>query len=329
MGLDHVKISYNNFNTLGGNAIKGFWDGFVGHTDPYEGHHVEISHNVMTKIHRIGIEIQTVGRNACPGGCNYSLMPNDGTVIKDNFYHSPAFVGDPFGFSLMVGGTNVQIINNTAADEDATCYLPLGIGLENTMNGGLLQGNVTSAVYQTCTGKYNKSHGWAGTIVSGYTSAGYTDNFYNNFSCGDGVRKSTLISNDPQNNATMNERADYGSTTCPEEVATTHISMLFRSSNNPVFAGVSTGTFHVALTSTLSIQFVQFFVDGSRNPVGTQEVQDVNPNFSINPQWLYHATINLSDLSDGTHKITAVATDVAGETQAVSQSFTKAAYHIH
>src|ERR1700733_3446292 len=321
MGLDNVKINCNHFDTLGGNAIKGFWDGFVGHIDPYEAHHVEISHNVMTKIHRIGIEIQTVGRNLCPGGCNFSLMPNDGTVVKDNFYHNPAFTGDPFGFSLMVGGTNVQIINNTAVDEDPTCYLPLGIGLENTMNGGLLQGNVTSAVYQNCTAEFNRGHGWAGTLVSGYTSAGYTDNFYNNFSCGDGVKKSTLISNDPQNSATMNERADYGSTTCPDAVASTHISMVFTSSDHQSFKRASTGTFNVALTSTLSIQSVQFIVDDSHNPVVTQEVQDFNPNFSLNPQWFYHATVDLSGLRSGVHRITAVATDVAGGIQTTSQSF--------
>jgi hypothetical protein len=327
MGLDNIKINYNNFDTLGGNAIKGFWDGFVGHKNPYEAHHVEISHNVMTKIHRIGIEVQTVGRDLCPGGCNFSLMPNDGTVIKDNFYHNPAFTGDPFGFSLMVGGTNVQITNNTAVDEDPICYLPLGIGLENTMNGGLLQGNVTSAVYQSCTAKYNGSHGWAGTLVSGYTSTGYTDSFYNNFACGDGVKKSTLLSNDPQNSATMNERADYGSTACPEAVASTHISILFTSSDHQSFTGAGTGTFNVALTSTLSIQFVQFVVDDSRSPVVTQEVQDFNPNFSINPQWLYHATVDLSGLKNGIHRITAVATDVAGGTQTTSQSFTiKAVY---
>jgi hypothetical protein len=327
MGLDNVKINYNQFDILGGNAIKGFWDGFVGHIDPYEAHHVEIAHNVMTRIHRIGIEIQTVGRDLCPGGCNFSLMPNDGTVIKDNFYHNPAFTGDPFGFSLMVGGTNVQIINNTAVDEDPTCYLPLGIGLENTMNGGLLQGNVTSAVYQNCTAKFNRSHGWAGTLVSGYTSAGYTDNFYNNFACGDGVKKSTLISSDPQNSATMNERADYGSTTCPESVASTHISILFTSSDHQSFTGLGPGTFNVALTSTLSIQFVQFVVDDSRNPVVTQEVQDFNPNFPLNPQWLYHATVDLSGLKSGVHRITAVATDVAGGMQTTSQSFmTKLVY---
>lgn len=321
MGMDRVSINNNHFDALGGNAIKGFWDGFVGHIHPYEGHQVEISHNVMTRIHRIGIEVQVAGRGACPGGCNYSLIPTDGTVIKDNLYYNPAFAADPFGFSLMVGGTNVQIINNSAVDEAATCYWPLGIALENTMNGGLLQGNVMSSTYQSCAGGYNKRHGWAGIIVSGYTSAGYTDNFYNNFACGDGVISSALVTDDPLNSATMNERADFGSTTCPKAMAASNISIQFASGNNRIFAGEATGTFNIALTSTLSIQFVQFFLDNSRNPAATQEVQDFNPHFSTNPQWLYHATVDLSGLPDGAHKITVVATDVAGGTQAISREF--------
>jgi len=102
---------------------------------------------------------------------------------------------------------------------------------------------------------------------------------------------------------------------------------LFTSSDHQSFTGAGTGTFNVALTSTLSIQFVQFVVDDSRSPVVTQEVQDFNPNFSINPQWLYHATVDLSGLKNGIHRITAVATDVAGGTQTTSQSFTiKAVY---
>lgn len=321
MGLDNVVIDYNSFDTLAGNAIKGFWDGFMGKIHPYHGHNVEISHNVMTRIHRIGIEVQTVGKGVCQGGCNYSLIPNDGVVINDNFFHLPAFTADPFGFSLMVGGTHVQILNNTAVDEDPVCYWPLGIGLENTMNGGLIQGNVVRAVYQNCSAEFNRSHGWAGILVSGYTTEGYRDDFFNNVACGDGRTGPTLVSDDPDNHATMNERADYGAAECPTDVASSKITMAFTSLDRRSFSTTGSARFEIALTSTLSIQNVRFFVDRSRTPVAIQEVQDFNPEFSKDPQWLYHATINLSSLKPGPHTVTAVATDVAGGEASLAQSF--------
>lgn len=321
MGLDNVKINYNSFDTLSGNAIKGFWDGFLGRIHPYQGHNVEISHNVMTRIHRIGIEIQGVGNAACPGGCNYSLMTTDGTIINDNFYHLPAFTGDPFGFSLMVGGTDVRILNNTAVAEDPTCYWPLGIALENSMDGGVIQGNVMRAAYQNCSADFNKSHGWAGALVSGYTTAGSRDDFFNNIACGDSINGSMLIGNDPDNHATMNERADYGAHWCPADMASSKITMAFTLADHRSLARAGSATFNIRLISTLSIQSVQFFLDKLSIPVVTQEVQDFNPAFSEDPQWLYHATVDLSSLKQGAHTITARAVDVAGGEATVSQSF--------
>lgn len=321
MGLDNVKINYNTFELIGSNAIKGFWDGFVGHIAPYEGHNVEISHNVMTKVHRIGIEVQTAGKGVCPGGCDYSRLPSDGTIIKDNFFHDPAFPADPFGLSLMVGGTNVQILNNTTVAESPKCYWPLGIALENTMNGGLAQGNVMSAVYQECSGDFNKSHGWAGMLVSGYTTKGYIDNFFNNVACGDSVAGPVLIGDDPENHATMNEQADYGTKTCPADPASTHIWMEFTSANDRKLNRTDSGTFSLRLASKLSIQFVEFFLDGAQKPFATQEIQDFNPEFSKDRLWLYHADVKLADLRTGKHAVTAVATDVAGGKQSIAQSF--------
>lgn len=321
MGLDNVKISYNSFDTLSGNAIKGFWDGFLGRVHPYQGHNVEISHNVMTRIHRIGIEIQGVGNAACPGGCNYRLMTTDGTTINDNFYHLPAFTGDPFAYSLMVGGTHVQILNNTAVDEDPACYWPLGIPLENSINGGLIQGNVIRAAYQNCSGDFNKSHGWAGALVSGYTTAGSRDDFFNNIACGDSVTSSTLVSDDPENHATMNERADFGVRQCPAEMLSSKIEMAFTSPDNRTLLRTGSSTFSLAISSTLSIESVRFFLDHSPTPVATQELQDFNPRFSEDPRWLYHATLESSGLKSGPHTITAVATDVAGGEASVAQVF--------
>lgn len=322
MGLDNVKINYNSFDTLSGDAIKGFWDGFVGRIKPYQGRNIEISHNVMTRIHRIGIEIQTVGNAACPGGCNYSLLPNDGVVVSDNYFHLPAFTADPFAFSLMIGGTHVKILNNTALAEDSSCYWPLGIPLENTMNGGLLQGNVIRATYQNCSADFNKSHGWAGALVSGFTIAGYRDDFFNNIACGDSVASSTLVSSDPENHAIMNERADYGARQCPADIVSSKIVMAFTSPENQKLSRTGSTRFNLALSSMLSIESVRFFLDNSPTPVVTQEIQDFNPKFGEDPRWLYHAAFDSSTLKPGSHTITAVATDVAGGEASISQAFT-------
>jgi hypothetical protein len=221
----------------------------------------------------------------------------------------------------MVGGTDVRILNNTAVAEDPTCYWPLGIALENSMDGGVIQGNVMRAAYQNCSADFNKSHGWAGALVSGYTTAGSRDDFFNNIACGDSINGSMLIGNDPDNHATMNERADYGAHWCPADMASSKITMAFTLADHRSLARAGSATFNIRLISTLSIQSVQFFLDKLSIPVVTQEVQDFNPAFSEDPQWLYHATVDLSSLKQGAHTITARAVDVAGGEATVSQSF--------
>lgn len=318
-GLDNVRINYNYFDSIGGNALKGFWDGFMGRKAPYTGHNIEMSHNVMVRVHRIGIEVQQAGQGNCPGGCDYSNNSADGVVFKDNFFHDPAFASDTFAYSFMVSGTNVQILNNTAVDENPDNYWPQGIAFENAMWGGLLQGNVMTSVYLRNVGNYNQFHAWSGKISSCCTNAGITNDYFNNFACGDGVT-STLVSLEPYNRATMNEKADYGAQTCPDNIASSNIALSFTSSRQPP-PGAAFRTFQVGVRSTLSVEHVEFFLDKSSAPIETQEIQDFNPDFSKDPIWLYHVTIPSSRLRRGTHKITVVATDITGTKQTVAQKF--------
>lgn len=319
-GIDNTKIDYNYFEDIGGDAIKGFWDGFLGNNYAFVAHNVEIAHNTMVGVHRIGIEVQANGKgNDCPGGCNDNQLTSDGTVIKDNFFHAPAFASDPFAYSLMVGGSNVLVLNNTGVDEDPNNYWPLGIGLENSMDGGVMQGNVISSVYVKNAGNYNWNHGWAGAIVSGYTFASVTDNFFNNVGCGDGLG-STLVWNDPDNYGTMNEQADYSSHTCASNPASSNITLSFSSDGNQTSTSAGPLTFQVGVESALSIEQVQFFLDNSSTPITTQEVQDFNPDFAANPLWLYHVALP-AGTPYGQHTITAVAIDVAGTKKSAAQQF--------
>ncbi len=283
-GWDNVKVDYNNFDTIGGNAIKGGNDHLLGYTDPYMGQNIDVSHNVMARVHRIGIEVQGSMSGACPGGCNYNAHYMDGVTANANYFHAPALAMDTFAFSLMFGATNVQILNNSAVDEVPTHVWPLGIGVENAFSGGLLQGNVISSVYVVNAGSYNGGHSWAGgPIDTGYTTAGYTNMFYNNYGCGDGYAPPSLIGYDPDANATVDEKAEYVASSCPANIATSNIVPAFTGSTDPTPTATS-WTFQLGVTSMLSIAQVQFFLDGSTTPLATQEIQDLNPDFSTTAQ---------------------------------------------
>jgi len=321
-GIDNTTIDDNRLDEIGYDGIKGFWDGFMGNTNPYLGHNVVISNNVITHYHRIGIEVQAAGQGNCPGGCNYNIVPTDGTVAKNNFVYLPALTNNVFAFSLMIGGTNAQIINNTGNNDVGTCYVRAGIGLENSMQGGVLQGNVIGSIPQSCY-----QNGWADFLASGYTQAGKTDYFQNNLFCGPGshAQGSVMSGQDPYDNATLVETADAWIDACPEgtDISSSNITIAFTSPSGQSFPSGGQGTFDVSVVSNLSIKQVDFFVDGAGAKVASQEVQDVNQDFATDHAWHYHATFDTTALSSGSHTLTAYATDVSNAVQSASQSFTR------
>jgi hypothetical protein len=315
-GLDNTTIDDNVMDQIGFNGIKGFWDGMMGFNNAYQAKNNVISNNVVTNYHRIAIEFQGAGMSNCPGGCNFTLSPNDGLVVKGNYAYKPAFTNNAFAFSFMGGSTNSLIINNTALNDVSTCYFRAAIGLEHSMDGGVLQGNVIGGVPQSCY-----ANGWADIVSAGYSKAQYTNRYQNNTFCGPGAgngdngTRTIWDGQDPYNLATMVENADLWTNSCPNP------SNIGASIINMAVASVNSSSFNISVVSNLSIRNVQFFVDGSSTPLITQEVQDYNGNFVNDRKWLYHAS--LSSVSSGSHTIKAVATDVSGATKSISQSFTK------
>jgi hypothetical protein len=316
-GLDQITIDSNVLDEIGYDGIKGFFDNQYG-TSPgwaLTSHNIVISNNVMTNVHRIGIEFQGIGYSGCPGGCNYNQNPSDGTTVSGNFWHAPAFLNNPFAYSILFGGTNAKYINNTGVVDSGTpCYYRPGIGIEDGDLGGLNIGNVIGSV-STCGGV-----GWA-AYVSDVNYFGGTDTYQNNVFCGAG--NPNVQQDSTANKATIVSRYNFSNTTCPNasSLATSSIAPVFTSANNQSFPSGGNGTWSVSVVSNLSIRNVQFFVDSSTSPVVTQVIQDVNTNFANDRKWLYHATINTAGLGGGSHTITAKATDVSGGTQSIAQTF--------
>jgi len=146
-----------------------------------------------------------------------------------------------------------------------------------------------------------------------------TTRFNNNVFCGPGVTANYIPSENGDSGNKNVEVGDYWAASCP--ALSSSISINFSSANNQSFAAGGNGAWSVSVVSGLSIRYVKFFIDGSSTPVVTQEIQDVNANFASDRKWLYHATLDTSNLGAGKHTITARATDVSGATQSVTGSF--------
>ncbi len=233
-GIDNTTLDSNSFDEISFDAIKGFNDGFSGNTNPYMSHGVVISNNVMTRVHRMGIETMGGGSN-CPGGCNFSVLTSTGMIVKSNYFHNPVFQQGVFGYSVALDVDGI-FMNNAAIVEIATCLWPLGTGVEHELSGGTFQGNVIGAIQQDCTGGYNPTYGWASYICPGYTIAGYTTTYQNNIACGDkAVNETASTNDDPLVGATIDEKYDYWANVCPaagSNLASSAITLSFTSSDN-------------------------------------------------------------------------------------------------
>jgi hypothetical protein len=324
-GLDHTVISNNSFDEMENDSMHFFSQGTGANNGGYTASGVVISNNVFTRQHRMSIEYQDFSSStACAGGCNNSAPTTTGTVIKNNYYHLPAwpYYGS-FPYSIATQAYNAHIINNTAIVESAVdpnnANHLLGYAFEMfaTNTGLLLQGNLVSSisnVQNTTT-----PHIWA-LAVANYPPGSASNVYTNNLFCGH--IQSPIISNYGTHTATYNYATNTG--TCPGGVGTTRssISLAFTSPNNQALLQGDTGTWNVSVVSNFSINHLQFFIDSSSTPVVTQEIQDVNTNFANDLMWLYHASIDTSGITPGSHTLTATATDVSGALQTISQSFT-------
>jgi hypothetical protein len=325
-GLDNTTIDSNTFDTIGYNAIKGFFDLLYSNTPgwAFTAHNIVISNNVMSNVHRIGIEAQGIGRGACAGGCNYAYNPSDGTIVSGNYWHDPAFQWDIMAFSILFGGTNAQYINNTGLNNAVKpCGVGAGIGIESGMLGGVARGNVIASVATACAGP-GGGFGFASYIVDTYNQAGFINRYENNTICGPGEPHRIDVNPLPEKGQVI-DRYNYKASVCPADtkLAASNIVPVFTSADNQSCPVVGNGTWSVAVVSNLSIRNVEFFVDDSLSPVMTQVLQDVNANFANDRKWFYHATINASVLGGGNHTITSKAMDVSGAARTVSQKCKK------
>jgi hypothetical protein len=286
----------------------------------FVGHNVSISYNTLTRIHRIGIEIQGTSNypSGCPGGCLIKVSVA-GLQVKGNYVHLPAWAYyNTYGYSLAEAatGSNDQFLNNTAIGEPASPgqgnQLAYGMELAHDDSGELIQGSVIASGLPNNLG-WNP---YLQTYPSGSTNINNT--FTNNLLCGT-PSSGTKIGGGGKYSSIANNL----SSTCPAGVgtATSSIVSAFTSANNQSFPTGGNGTWSLYVISNLSIRYVQFFLDGSNTPIATQELQDVNTNFANDRKWFYHGTINTSSLAAGTHTVTATTTDVSGVSQTVNQSF--------
>ena len=317
-GLDQTTINNNSFDLIASDGMHIGWNIIGADAFYFLTKNNDISYNKFTRVHRIGIEAQAVFSSPHCGvggayACDFSHDFSANTTIKGNYFHDPFLTYiETFAYSLALWGSG-QYINNAGIANITTGQTP-GYGIEDMGNNVLTQGNVMAADYITNA----NPHGWAGGIVYGSEAVGAVFTSQNNVLCGDKATSLNFILEPPYSSGQRVTLYNYISNTCPNagHLTTSAISLAFVSPTNSAI----NGTWNVTATSTLPLKYVQFFLDGSATPAVTQELQDVSTTFAIDQKWLYHAALG-SSLGAGTHTIVAKATDLAGVTSSVTQSF--------
>jgi hypothetical protein len=162
-GLDRTSIDHNTFDHVG-QAIK------VCFSQPFTTSQVYIGHNVMTHLHRMGIEIQgAVGCNVknvnLVGDTTVDLVIeyNDMTAWDDFYWNSTGISEAVF----KPDSANRVVIRNNFINGGVASYNgPYGYGIESGALGLQVYGNVIA-------GSYGQSIG----IFAGSTNASVHDNY--------------------------------------------------------------------------------------------------------------------------------------------------------
>ena len=307
-GITDTTIDYNRLDEISADGID-----FATPT-PAENHgsNISISHNEFIRVHRGNLETQTMMNNL---------------VVKDNYLHDPAFpFNNTYGFSLAIdGATGINFLNNTIATNsvaagDCTYFFPMA--LEAGGDNYLIQGNVSATINPvgSCGSGTYQGIAQGGDTVNTSSFDIAQDNIY----CGS-PNITGLWPETPSHNILVDQYNYRNTSSCPagSNLIASNIVPLFTSANNRSFPTGGNGTWTATVVSNLSIQWVQFFVDSSITPIVTQELSDVNTNFTNDRAWHYNARVDTSTLAAGSHTIKAVATDVSGATaNSSTQSFT-------
>lgn len=157
-GLDNTTIVNNTFNGVG-EGIK------ICFTQSYPSNGVNIGHNTMSGIHRMGMEIQG------SAGCGHSEIPEPSVsnlVIEYNDVHID---NDPywnsFGISLANPGVKSPVVryNRVRGELPVALNVP-GIGIEAGGQSAQVYGNTVIGYYGLAIG-----------LFGGSTNAQYHDNY--------------------------------------------------------------------------------------------------------------------------------------------------------
>src|SRR5205823_2101603 len=188
--------------------------------------------------------------SACAGGCNNSAVANTGTVIKNNYFHLPAWPWPGvFAWSVPTLTNGAKFYNNTAIAESIVGAQALGNFLGFAWELGpsetnlLLEGNVVAEVMSP----YQK---W-GAAVANYPPGTSTNVYTNNLFCGyfNGYVINSNTTGGGANTQVANIATKTG--TCPGGVgtATSSINAVFTSPDNQTFLAGDVGTWNVSVVS--------------------------------------------------------------------------------
>jgi hypothetical protein len=317
-GLDQTTISGNIFDRIANDGMHISWESFTGYIDAQGSSGNVIANNTFTHIRRIPIETQSQPSGHCPGGCNYNpaLGFTSGLQIKGNYVHDYAFpYWDTWGSSLVPdGAAGSQYINNTfiANPGNAGGYAPC---MESSSRNNLSQGNVCASLPGA------QYHFSGGIAQGGGSNSSFTSTYQNNIFCGNPATTAFGQEGNALYASKVVSQYNYqNGNSCPagSSLTTSGIAAAFLGSGT--ISG-SDETWHVSVVSNLSIRYVQFFMDSSSQPAFTQEISDVNTNFSVDRKWFYHLTLKAASLPSGSHTITALVTDASGATQKATAAF--------
>lgn len=306
-GWDGVTIKGNTFSRCANDGLHLQPDGSIN----YAPNPSEVSYNVCHDTHRACYEIQ--GRLN-----NFTMKGNSAYNYNGPFYNS-------FAYSIAAGGVNYTFANNLGSMNTGGCTT-FGVAyfLELILRPTLIQGNVAQTISQASLGCPTwpfVADNWGDNT----TNPGNTVTMNNNVMCGSATI-TTFTHEDSSRRMNYVDNANYKNTTsCPVgALATSNVSVPVFTAAPTSFPSGGVGTWTTTQISALPVKWVQFFVDSGTTPVYTQEIQDFNSGFASDLKWHYSLNYDTTPLSNGSHTIKAVATDVLGATaNTVSATFTR------
>jgi hypothetical protein len=324
-GWDNSTIQYNTFDLIANDGIHIAWNDISQDRYYFPTSNVSVSYNTFTRVHRISLEAQgTTNYQGCNSG-NAGACTDGNHIYSSNFKVAGNYTHNVFqsyvntyAFSLPTSNDQMYINNSAIAENpNITNNSSLAYAQETAGHNTLVQGNVYASDYF----KAQNPHGWSnGILFGGSSPLGGVATVENNYLCMDQESTTDFNQENPTSNFyTAQIQYNFRANSCPNtgHLTTSSIAVNYLNSST---AG-SNVTFNFGVVSTLSIRYLQFYIDGASTPAGTQEVSDISSTFATDTRWLYHFVVNTGSLTAGAHSVKAVATDVSGASKSVTQSF--------